>query len=272
MNWIQLLFTFLVPVAVIGGVGYFLLWHVLAPGVRITFQRELGSYFYSPVAYVCLGVFAALSSTLSFALGQFIEQGDASLTRSFFVYHPWIFAVVAPAIGMRLWSEEHRQGTIELLTTMPIAIWHAIVGKFLAAAVVIFAALLATVPALITLEVLGNPDLGPALSGYLASFLMACSCLAITSAISAFTRSQVTAFLLAVFISVILIFIGFPPVAHLAGKALPGFDDFLTDLGIWDHFMEMNKGILRAGDLVYFLSIISFCLFTTAFVLRTRRA
>lgn len=265
-------FYFLWPVAVAAGLGYYLLWNVLPRGIRVTFQRELGSFFYSPIAYVCVVVFTVLSSVLSFTLGQFIEQGDASLTRSFFVYHPWIFAFVAPALGMRLWSEEHRQGTIELLTTMPIATWHAIVGKFLAAVVVIWAALAATVPALITIEILGDPDWGPAWSGYLASFLLATTCLAITSAVSAFTRSQVIAFLVAVLISVLLLFVGLPPVANFLGGLIPGLDGLMTYLGSWNHFMEMNKGVLRGSDLIYFLSLIVFCLFTTAVVLRTRRA
>lgn len=272
MKWIGMFFCFLGPVALLAGIAYYLMWHVLPRGIRVTFLRELGSFFYSPIAYVCVIVFTVLSSVLSFTLGQFIEQGDASLTRTFFVYHPWIFAFVAPAIGMRLWSEEHRQGTIELLTTMPIAMWHVIVGKFLAAVVVIWAALFATLPALVTIEILGDPDWGPAWSGYLASFLMATACLAITSAVSAFTRSQVIAFLLAVLISVMMLFVGLPPVANFVGNFLPGGDGLVTNLGFWDHFMEMNKGLLLGGDLVYFLSLIAFCLFTTAVVLRARRA
>lgn len=322
-------FYFLWPMALLIGAGYYLLWRALPEhmrGIRVTFMRELGSFFYSPIAYVCVVVFTVLSSVLSFTLGQFIEQGDASLTRTFFVYHPWIFAFVAPAIGMRLWSEEHRQGTIELLTTMPIAIWHAIVGKFLAAVVVIWAALFATLPALITIEILGDPDWGPAWSGYLSSFLLATSCLAITSAVSAFTRSQVVAFLVAVLISVLMLFVGLPPVANFVGNLppqttawivtvvvlglvfvlrpkgvgltlgtavaglffaiallisfVPAIGDFAaataagvaTNFGFWDHFMEMNKGLLLGSDLIYFLSLIVFCLFTTAVVLKARRA
>jgi ABC-2 type transport system permease protein len=272
MKWIALFFSFLGPVAIFAAVGYFLIWRVLPRGIKTTFVRELGSFFYSPIAYVCVVVFTILASVLSFTLGGFIERGDASLTQSFFTFHPWLFAFVAPAIGMRLWSEEHRQGTIELISTMPIAVWHVILGKFLAAAVVIWAALFCTFPALITMEILGDPDWGPTWTGYLASFLLATACLAITSAVSAFTRSQVIAFLVAVLLSVMMLFAGIPPVAAFVGGILPGGDSLMTGLGFWHHFMEMNKGLVLGGDLVYFLSITVFCLFTTAVVLHLRRA
>jgi ABC-2 type transport system permease protein len=272
MTWILLFLCFLGPVALLALLGYFLIWKVLPRGVLITFVRELGSFFYSPIAYVCVVVFTVLASMLSFTLGGFIEAGDASLTRSFFNFHPWLFAFVAPAIGMRLWSEEHRQGTIELLATMPIALWHVIIGKYLAAAVVIWVALFCTFPTVITMEILGSPDWGPMFTGYVASFLLAACCLAITSAVSAFTRSQVIAFLVAVLISVLMLFVGIGPVAQFAGGVIPGMDQLLTGLGFWNHFEEMTKGLVLGADLVYFLSITGFCLFTTAVVLRARRA
>ncbi len=272
MDWILMVIVFLGPPALVAALGYYLIWHVLPRGVKATFQRELGSYFYSPIAYVGVFVFIVLANGLSFTLGGFIERGDASLTQSFFTFHPWIFAFIAPAIGMRLWSEEHRQGTIELLATMPIAMWHAITGKFLASAVVLWAALFCTFPAFITMEILGDPDWGPVWTGYLASYLYAIACLAITSAVSAFTRSQVIAFLLAVLISLLLMFVGIPPVAEFAGSIFPGLDAFFTGLGFWHHFTELNKGLITFRDLVYFLSIIVFCLFTTAVVLKAHRA
>ncbi len=274
MKWLFLLLYFGFPL-----ICYYLIWHVVPRGIKTTFVRELQSFFYSPIAYVCVFVFSILAMVLSFTLGGFIERGDASLTDSFFTFHPWIFIFVAPAIGMRLWSEEHRQGTIELLTTMPIATWHAIVGKFLAAVCVIWVALLCTFPAALTMEYLGDPDWGPIWSGYLASFLLATSCLAITSAVSAFTRSQVIAFLIAVLVCGMMMFVGFPPVAEFGGAIFSWFPTLgdlvaggLTNLGFWNHFREMNKGIVLGSDLVYFVSIIAFCLFTTAVVLRLQRA
>ncbi len=279
MKGILLIFYFLAPVAIVAGIARYIIWNVLPRGIKTTFVRELQSFFYSPIAYVCVFVFSVLAMVLSFTLGGFIERGDASLTDSFFSFHPWIFIFVAPAIGMRLWSEEQRQGTIELLSTMPIATWHAIVGKFLAATVVIWAALFCTFPAVLTMEYLGDPDWGPMLSGYVGSFLLATSCLAITSAVSAFTRSQVIAFLIAVLISGMMMFIGFPPVAEFGGSIFANFpalgnllSESLTNLGFWNHFREMNKGIILGADLFYFLSIIVFCLFSTAVVLRLQRA
>jgi len=272
MKWIALFFSFLGPVAILAALGYFLIWKVLPRASGSPLSVQLGSFFYSPIAYVCVVVFTILASVLAFTLGGFIEAGDASLTRSFFNFHPWLFAFVAPAIGMRLWSEEHRQGTIELLSTMPIALSHVIVGKFLAAAVVIWVALFCTFPAVMTMEILGDPDWGPMFSGYVASFLLAISCLAITSAVSAFTRSQVIAFLVAVLLSVMMLFVGIPPVAEFVGGILPAGASMMTALGFWSHFAEMNKGLILGSDLVYFLSITGFCLFTMAVVLRARRA
>ncbi len=270
LKFIQMFFYFLGPVIIIGAIGYLLIWQFLPRGVKTTFVRELGSFFYSPIAYVCVVVFTVSVGLLSFTLGGFIERGDASLTLSFFNFHPWIFIIVAPAIAMRLWSEEHRQGTIELLQTMPIATWHAIVGKYLAACVVIYVALFCTFPAVITMEVLGDPDWGPIFTGYLSSFLMAITCLAITSAVSAFSRSQVIAFLIAVLISVLFMVIGIPPVAEFLGAF--GLEGFATWLGFWHHFQELNKGIVLGADLIFFASIIAFCLFLTAVVLRAKRA
>jgi len=263
-------FVFLGPVIIFAAIAYLLIWQFLPRGIKTTFVRELGSFFYSPIAYVCVVFFTIAIGILSFTLGGFIERGDASLTESFFTFHPWIFIVVAPAIAMRLWSEELRQGTIELLQTMPIATWHAIVGKFLAACVVIWVALFCTFPAVITMEVLGDPDWGPIWTGYLGSFLMAVTCLAITTAVSAFTRSQVVAFLIGVLICLLLMAIGIPPVAQFMGAF--GLEGFATWLGFWSHFEEMNKGLVLASDLIFFLSIICLSLFITAVVLRAKRA
>ena len=249
--------------AAIGAVMYF----VAPRGIRITCVRELGSFFNSPIAFVCVFVFIVAAQGLAFWLGGFIEIGDASLDRPFFQFHPWIFMIVAPAIGMRLWSEEHRQGTMELVATMPVAMWHAILGKFAASCVVIFAALLCTWPAVVTMEILGDPDWGPMWAGYVASFLMAVTFLAVTSAVSAFTRSQVVAFLVSVLFCVLLIMIGFPPVASFVG-IVPGLDTVAANLGILTHFSEMAKGLITISDLSYFLLIIAFCLLVTAVVLR----
>lgn len=270
-QFLLLQLAFIGPALLIGGAVAALAYFVLPRGIRVTCLRELESFFNSPIAYVCVIVFTVAASVLSFTLGSFIERQDASLTQSFFTFHPWIFMIVAPAIGMRLWSEEHRQGTIELLTTYPIAIWHAIIGKFLASCVVIFGALFCTWPAVVTLEILGDPDWGPMWTGYVGSFLLAISCLGITSVVSAFTRSQVVAFLISVLLCVLFLIIGFPPVADVAG-IIPGLDTLFTNLGFWNHFQELNKGLITIWDLSFFLILTAVCLFVTAVILRARRA
>ncbi|MCX6124139.1 MAG: ABC transporter permease subunit, partial [Proteobacteria bacterium] len=160
------------------------------------FKREFFGYFNSPVAYVILVIFVLAAQGFTFFFGNFLDQGDASLARPFFMWHPWLYIVLAPAVGMKLWSEEYRLGTLELLMTMPIAPWQSILGKYLAAAVVWAIALLLTFPIVWTVFYLGNPDLGPILSAYVASYCYALSCLAVTCAVSAFTRSQVICFII----------------------------------------------------------------------------
>lgn len=259
------------PVLLMAAIGYGLLWYVLPAGVRITFVRELGSFFYSPVAFVCVVTFLFFANLLCFWFGRFFDAQDASL-QGLFTFFPWILMVVAPAVGMRLWAEEHRQGTIELLLTMPFAPWQAIVGKFLAACTVILAALMLTFPAVWTITWLGDPDPGPILTGYIGSFLLGVSGLAITSAVSAFTRSQVVALLISIFLCFVMTVLGFPPVTDFLRSWNPVFAEWAAALGSFTHYQELTKGIVNLRDLFFFLTLIAFCLFTTAVVLRVKRA
>lgn len=267
-KFIGLQCVFVGPALLIGGALAAVMFYFAPRGIRITAIRELGSFFNSPIAFVCVFVFIIAAQSLAFQLGGFIEIGDASLDRPFFQFHPWIWMIIAPAIGMRLWTEEHRQGTMELVATMPIAIWHAILGKFAASCVVIFAALLCTWPAVVTMEILGDPDWGPMWTGFLASFLLAVTFLGVTSAVSAFTRSQVVAFLVSVLLCVSLMMVGFPPVADFLGVIIPGGDAFANHFGVLQHFQEMAKGVISIWDLGYFLLISAVCLFITAVKLR----
>lgn len=245
-----------------------------ADNIKTIFKRELKSFFQSPIAYVCVVIFLLISSALAFLFGGLIERGDASLTDSFFTFHPWIFMIVAPAVGMRLWSEEQRQGTIELILTMPVAPWHAIVGKYLAAAVVLFAALFLTFPVVITINFLGDPDNGVIFSGYVGSYLLALSCLGVTSVVSAFTRNQVVCLLISVTVCLFIVLAGFPPVTTFlynlpAGAVLSGM---VASFSVMTHFMEFTKGILVSRDVLFFASFIAFCLFVTSEALRSKRS
>jgi ABC-2 type transport system permease protein len=238
--------------------------------ILVIAKRELGSYFSSPVAYVFLVIFLLLTGFLTFTAGQFFERGEASLG-AFFGWHPWLYLVLVPAVGMRLWAEERRAGTLELLMTMPITPWQAILGKFLASWFFIGIALALTFPVVVTANVLGGPDNGMIFAGYLGSLFLAGAYLAVTCMTSAMTRNQVIAFILAVVSCLFLILAGFNPVTDLMVRwASPAFIDTVAAFSVVTHFDGFQKGVIDSRDLAYFLSVIGFSLFATSVVLRNR--
>src|SRR4051812_5207068 len=180
-------------------------------------KRELTSYFSSPVAYVFLVIFLLLTGFFTFTAGNFFERGEASLA-AFFIWHPWLYLVLVPAVGMRLWAEERRVGTLELLLTMPITAWQAIVGKFLASWLFLAIVLLLTFPIVITVNWLGSPDNGVIMAAYVGSFLMAGVYLAISCLTPALTRNQVISFIIAVVGCLLLVLGGFPPVTQFFSR------------------------------------------------------
>ena len=233
-------------------------------------RRELGSYFSSPVAYIFLVIFLLLTGFFTFTAGQFFERGEAALG-AFFGWHPWLYLVLVPAVGMRLWAEERRAGTIELLLTLPIAPWQAIVGKFLASWIFLAVALALTFPVVLTVNVLGNPDNGIIFAGYLGSFFLAGAYLAVTCLTSAMTRNQVVAFILSVVACLFLILAGFNPVTDLLVRwASPAFIDTVAAFSVITHFDGFQKGVIDSRDVFFFVSLIGFSLFATSIVLRNR--
>jgi ABC-2 type transport system permease protein len=241
--------------------------------IKTIAKRELGAYFSSPLAYVFIVIFLLLSGFFTFMVGGFFERGEASLVRPFFDWHPWFYLFLVPAVGMRLWAEERRVGTIELLLTMPITPWQAIVGKFLASWLFLALALLLTFPVVLTANYLGSPDNGVIFSGYIGSWLLAGAYLAIASATSAMTRSQVVSFIISIVICLFLILAGFPPVIRLLENwASPWFVDIITSFSAITHFEGFQKGVLDSRDIIFFLSVIGFSLFTTSAILRGHRA
>jgi ABC-2 type transport system permease protein len=244
--------------------------------ISAIFKREFFAYFNSPVAYVIVVIFLLATMAFGFLFGDFLRQNNASLTQSFFFWHPWIYIVIAPAVGMRLWSEEQRLGTLELLMTMPIAPWHAIVGKYLAAALVWLIALGLTFTIVLTVFYLGDPDPGPIITGYLASYMYALSCLAVTSAISALTRNQVVCFIVSVAICLLLTLIGYPPIVDVILKSVPTFMEgsvkAVAYTSFMTHFYDMTKGIISIRDLVYFISVIAVGLIITNQAINSKRA
>jgi ABC-2 type transport system permease protein len=235
-------------------------------------KRELGGYFTSPVAYVFIVIFLLLAGFFTFMLGGFFQRSAATL-ESFFVWQPWLYLFLVPAVGMRVWSEERRMGTLELLFTMPVAPWQAIIGKFLAAWVVLGIALLLTFPLIITVNYLGQPDNGIILAGYLGSFLMAGAYLSVACMTSAMTRNQVVSFILSVVACLFLILAGWQPVTDLLVQwANPVVVDIVASFSVMTHFNSISKGVLDTRDILYFASVIVFCLFTTSVILRAHRA
>jgi ABC-2 type transport system permease protein len=205
-------------------------------------------------------------------LGGFFERREASLI-SFFLWHPWLYLFLVPAAGMRLWSEERRLGTMELLLTMPITAWQAILGKFLASWLFLGLALALTFPVVWTVNYLGNADNGVIFCGYIGSLLLAGAYLAVSCLTSAMTRNQVISFIISVVICLFLILAGWPPVTNLLVRWAP---DWLVNgvaaFSVIPHFDGFQRGVLDTRDLIFFLSIIGFSLFATGVVIRNLRS
>lgn len=240
--------------------------------IKTIAKRELVGYFASPVAYVFIVIFLLLCGFFTFMLGGFFERREASLI-SFFLWHPWLYLFLVPAVGMRLWSEERRLGTMELLLTMPVTGWQAIVGKFLASWLFLGLALVLTFPVVFTVNYLGNADNGVIFAGYVGSFLLAGAYLAVGCATSAMTRNQVISFILSVVICLFLILAGWPPVTNLLVQwAKPWMVDLVSSFSVIPHFDGFQRGVLDSRDFIFFLSIIGFSLFTTGVVIRNLRS
>lgn len=235
-------------------------------------KREVGGFFASPVAYVFIVIFLLLAGFFTFMVANWFGMGQASLN-GFLVWHPWLYLFLVPAVGMRMWSEERRLGTIELLLTMPITPWQAIVGKFLASWAVLGIALALTFPMIITVNALGHPDNGIIAAGYLGSLLMAGAYLAVTAMTSALTRNQVVSFIVSVVLCLFLILAGFPPVTDLLVRwASPAVVETIASFSVMTHYIGLQKGVVDTRDLLYFASVIGFCLFSTSVILRAHRA
>jgi len=240
--------------------------------VWIIAKRELNAYFGTGLAYVFAVIFVALTGAFAFFIGNFFERGQADLL-TFFQYHPWLYLLLVPAVAMRLWAEERKSGTIELLMTLPISTGEAIVGKFLAAWAFIGFALVLTFPMWITVNYLGEPDNGVILTGYIGSFLMAGAFLAIGSCISALTKNQVIAFIVAATLCFLLVMSGSDLVLNFfRGWAPQILVDAISSLSFLTHFEQIIRGVISLSSLFFYLSIIAFFLFANAIVIELRKA
>jgi len=240
--------------------------------LTVVLKRELSSYFATPVAYVFIVIFLLMSATFTFYLGGFYEREIADL-EPFFRFHPWLYLFLVPAIGMRLWAEERKSGTVELLLTLPITATEAVLGKFLAAWLFVGLALFLTFPIWITVNVLGDPDNGVILAAYLGSWLMAGGFLAISACLSAATRNQVVAFILAVVVCFLFLLSGLPMVLELFRGWLPqAMVDAIANLSFLLHFNSISRGVVDLRDLLYFALVIGFWLLANRIVLELKKA
>jgi ABC-2 type transport system permease protein len=239
--------------------------------LRAIFKRELYGYFSTPVAYVFIVIFLFLTGIFTFYIGGFYERGQADL-EPFFRFHPWLYLFLIPAIAMRLWSEERKTGTIELLMTLPISTTEAVAGKFLAAWCFSGIALALTVPTWFTVNYLGDPDNTVIFAGYLGSLLMAGGFLAIGSCISALTKSQVIAFVISVVVCFLFVLSGFPLVLDFfQGWAPQALVDAIASLSFLTHFESLQKGVIDVRDILYYAVLIAFWLYANVVIVDARK-
>lgn len=236
-------------------------------GMRAVFEREFRAYFATPLALVFLVIFVALAGVFTFSVGGLFERGQADL-KPFFTYHPWLYLFLVPAVAMRLWAEERKSGTIEILLTLPIPIWAAVVGKYLAALLFIALALALTAPIWITVNFLGDPDNGVIVASYFASLMTAAGFLAIGAALSALTRNQVIAFVLTLVACFITMVSGLDVVQDWVPE---GLSTMVAGLSVLAHFNSITQGVIDFRDFFYFASLIAFWLYANVLIVNWKR-
>jgi ABC-2 type transport system permease protein len=235
-------------------------------------KREFNAYFATPVAYVFLVIFLAMTGSFAFFLGGFFSRGQADLI-SFFSYHPWLYLALIPAISMRLWAEERNSGTIELLMTLPISTTEAVVGKFLAAWAFTAIALALTFPMWITVNVLGDPDNGVIIASYMGSFFMAGAFLSIGACLSAGTKSQVIAFIMAATVCFLFTMSGLDLVLNFFRLWAPEvLVETIASFSFLTHFQAVTNGVIDLRDAIFFLSLIAFWLFANVIVVDMKKS
>ena len=240
--------------------------------VKALIKRELIEYFYSPVAYVFIVIFLLSTVGTTFFLGNFFDTNQAGL-EVFFLFHPWLFLFLIPAVGMGLWAEERNSGTIELLFTLPVSMLQAVISKFLAGWIFIGVALLLTFPIVLTVWFLGDPDNGMIFTSYLGSYLMAGSYLAITCVTSALSRNQVISFILSVIICFFMVLLGWGIFTEILTQAFPvWFVDIISSFSFSTHFNSISRGIVDSRDLIFFFSVICGGLLVNVVILDAKKA
>lgn len=240
-------------------------------GLRAVFLREFHGYFATPLAYVFIVIFLFTTGTFAFYIGNFFDAGRADLA-VFFSFHPWLYLFFMPAIAMRLWAEEQKTGTLEILMTLPMGLMSAVLGKFLAAWLFAAIALGLTFPIWITVNVLGDPDNGVIVASYIGSFLMAGGYLAIGACLSAATSNQVIAFVTGVFVAFIFTVSGSALVLEFAAVVLPQtMVTTIAGMSFTTHFQAIMSGVIDLRDLVFFITLIAAWLGLNAILVDLKR-
>lgn len=241
-------------------------------GLGTIFRRELRAYFATPVAYVFIVIFLILVGMFTFYIGGFYERGQADL-EPFFQFHPWLYSLLIPAISMRLWSEERKAGTLELLLTLPISLAASVLGKFFAAWTFTAVALAGTFPIWLTVNYLGDPDNTVIVAGYVGSLLMAGGFLAIGSCISALTRNQVIAFVISFVICFAFNLSGFPMVIDIFSAWAPqAIVDVISSFSFLTHFNSILKGVIDVRDVIFFATLIAFWLYANVLAIELNKS
>lgn len=236
------------------------------------YRREFLAYFATPLAWIFIVIFVILSGVFTFYMGSFYDRGQADLD-PFFQYVPWLYLFLIPAIAMRVWAEERKTGTLELLLTLPVTLWQVSLAKFLAAWTAVAVALALTFPLWLTVNYLGDPDNGAILAAYLGSLLMAGGYLAIGTCISAATRNQVIAFVVAVMACFVFTLAGFTLLMSVLRGWLPDpLIEAVASLGFLTHFQAISHGVVTAPDLVFFLAMIAVWLYASTVVIDLKKA
>ena len=235
-------------------------------------KRELLAYFSTPLAYVFIIIFLAMSGAITFYIGGFFERGQADLS-PFFLFHPWLYLFLIPAVAMRLWAEERRSGTIELLMTLPVSTFQVVMGKFVAAWLVAAISLVLTFPMWITVNVLGNPDNGVIVTSYIGSWLMAGALLSIGACVSSLNKNQVIAFILSAAACFIFMMSGVDIVQGAFAGWAPEFAvELIGSLSFLTHFTAITEGLLDLRDIIFFVSVMVAALFINTLLVDLKKA
>jgi len=243
----------------------------MSPMIAI-YRRELRSYFSTPLAPLFIVIFLVLTAAFTFYLGNFFQTGQADL-QAFFLFHPWLYLLLVPALAMRSWAEERKSGSIELLLTLPVTVWQAVIAKFLAAWTLIALALLLTFPMWVTVAWLGNPDNGVILASYIGSWLLAGAFLAIGNAMSAVTRSQAMAFILSLSVCIVFLLAGYPIVLSMMQTVFSqSLIDAVSTMSFMTHFSSITRGILDLRDIAFFLVNSAAWLVATVLIINLKKA